>query len=309
MLLATTCPHCHTTFKIAKDQLKLKAGLVQCGICQQVFNGVAHLVEGLAEVGKELDQNFVQSPSASNVSPPPPSPELCLKEIENVDETHISSAHPVAAKVDLATSVCLSRSSQPIQNSTGQRGSAQGQAEVFAGIQELSFIRQAHTKKRLTWLFPVGVLVLTLLLLGQVIHHFRNVIAAAYPPSKNALVELCQYTGCQIHLPTQLNALSYEADTLHTLPREHSFELSLLLRNHSVLVQAWPYIELTLKNAQRQTVLKRVFTPAEYLRHPSESVNGFPAHQEYPVELYFEVTQVAASDYAVAIFYPSAPPS
>ncbi len=44
MALATQCPHCHTTFKVAHDQLKLRAGLVRCGACKQIFNGVEHLV-------------------------------------------------------------------------------------------------------------------------------------------------------------------------------------------------------------------------------------------------------------------------
>lgn len=44
MALATRCPHCQTIFRVANDQLKLHAGLVRCGSCQQTFNGVEHLV-------------------------------------------------------------------------------------------------------------------------------------------------------------------------------------------------------------------------------------------------------------------------
>lgn len=44
MALATQCPHCHTTFRVAHDQLKLRAGIVRCGQCQQVFNGIEHLL-------------------------------------------------------------------------------------------------------------------------------------------------------------------------------------------------------------------------------------------------------------------------
>ena len=43
MALATQCPHCQTTFRVAHDQLKLRAGLVRCGSCQEIFNGVEHL--------------------------------------------------------------------------------------------------------------------------------------------------------------------------------------------------------------------------------------------------------------------------
>jgi predicted Zn finger-like uncharacterized protein len=51
MALATQCPHCHTTFRVAQDQLKLRAGLVRCGNCKQIFNGIEHLLppEGSAK--------------------------------------------------------------------------------------------------------------------------------------------------------------------------------------------------------------------------------------------------------------------
>ena len=44
MALATQCPHCYTSFRVANDQLKLYAGLVRCGSCQQTFNGIDHLL-------------------------------------------------------------------------------------------------------------------------------------------------------------------------------------------------------------------------------------------------------------------------
>ncbi|HVL76980.1 MAG TPA: MJ0042-type zinc finger domain-containing protein, partial [Noviherbaspirillum sp.] len=43
MALATQCPHCRTTFRVAHDQLKLRAGLVRCGACKQIFNGIENL--------------------------------------------------------------------------------------------------------------------------------------------------------------------------------------------------------------------------------------------------------------------------
>jgi predicted Zn finger-like uncharacterized protein len=46
MALATRCPHCNTTFRVVHDQLKLRSGMVRCGNCKQVFNGIEHLVRG-----------------------------------------------------------------------------------------------------------------------------------------------------------------------------------------------------------------------------------------------------------------------
>jgi predicted Zn finger-like uncharacterized protein len=62
MALATQCPHCHTTFRVAADQLKLRGGIVRCGSCQRIFDGNAHLID--------LDKPAAPAPS----SPPPEPP-------------------------------------------------------------------------------------------------------------------------------------------------------------------------------------------------------------------------------------------
>ena len=43
MALATTCPQCKTSFKVIPYQLKLRRGLVRCGVCQHVFSGIDYL--------------------------------------------------------------------------------------------------------------------------------------------------------------------------------------------------------------------------------------------------------------------------
>jgi predicted Zn finger-like uncharacterized protein len=43
MTLATTCTRCKTSFKVVSDQLKLRRGMVRCGVCQNVFNGLEQL--------------------------------------------------------------------------------------------------------------------------------------------------------------------------------------------------------------------------------------------------------------------------
>lgn len=45
MALATQCPHCNTTFRVASDQLKLRGGIVRCGACHEIFDGNASLVD------------------------------------------------------------------------------------------------------------------------------------------------------------------------------------------------------------------------------------------------------------------------
>jgi predicted Zn finger-like uncharacterized protein len=63
MALATQCPFCQTTFRVAQDQLKLRGGLVRCGTCKEVFNGNDHLV------APEIAQQLVVTPSAPTTVP------------------------------------------------------------------------------------------------------------------------------------------------------------------------------------------------------------------------------------------------
>ncbi|ALK98871.1 hypothetical protein AB595_01625 [Massilia sp. WF1] len=65
MALATQCPHCHTTFRVASDQLKLRGGIVRCGACQSIFDGSAHLID--------LDALAARKGEAAPAEPPPPS--------------------------------------------------------------------------------------------------------------------------------------------------------------------------------------------------------------------------------------------
>jgi len=64
MALATQCPHCHTTFRVAADQLKLRGGIVRCGACQRIFDGNAHLID--------LDKPAAPAPADTPAVPPPP---------------------------------------------------------------------------------------------------------------------------------------------------------------------------------------------------------------------------------------------
>jgi len=78
MALATQCPHCLTTFRVASDQLKLRGGIVRCGACQRIFDGSAHLVDLDAPAGGTTTAAPPASPPVPATAPAPvaaPAPE------------------------------------------------------------------------------------------------------------------------------------------------------------------------------------------------------------------------------------------
>lgn len=73
MALATQCPHCYTSFRVANDQLKLYAGMVRCGACKQTFNGIEHLIPPgstpkLPPAPEQADTASVPAPEEINAS-------------------------------------------------------------------------------------------------------------------------------------------------------------------------------------------------------------------------------------------------
>ncbi|MGH8807184.1 MAG: MJ0042-type zinc finger domain-containing protein, partial [Noviherbaspirillum sp.] len=69
MALATQCPHCHTTFRVAHDQLKLRAGLVRCGACKQIFNGIENLLRSEEAEQVNTPASLPQAASTTESTP------------------------------------------------------------------------------------------------------------------------------------------------------------------------------------------------------------------------------------------------
>jgi predicted Zn finger-like uncharacterized protein len=78
MALATTCPQCKTSFKVVPDQLKLRRGLVRCGVCRHVFSGIDFLryIEDGAGAVASLGPSHAgpRTPTDLSLAPPPPVP-------------------------------------------------------------------------------------------------------------------------------------------------------------------------------------------------------------------------------------------
>lgn len=75
MAMTTRCPHCGTAFKVVADQLRVRNGLVRCGVCTRVFDGHACLVDGpesrpAAPAASTPAAAPTSSPIASPGSPP-----------------------------------------------------------------------------------------------------------------------------------------------------------------------------------------------------------------------------------------------
>jgi len=172
---------------------------------------------------------------------------------------------------------------------------------------EPGFVKRARRKQKYGKAATVAMSLGSVLLLGalcaQAVTTFRNPLAAAMPALKPALTSACLALGCKIELPTQIDDLTIEQGELQTLS-DTTFSFVTLLRNQSATAQAWPSIELVLDDDKDKHVLRRVFAPRDYLGPDVAIDKGFAPHTEQTVKLYFELHDVKASGYHIAVFYP-----
>ncbi|MBP1206619.1 hypothetical protein JOD97_004695 [Duganella sp. 1411] len=172
---------------------------------------------------------------------------------------------------------------------------------------EPGFLKRDRRRERYGKTINVAMGVGSLLLVGalavQGLTTFRNQLAAGYPSLKPTLQGICASVGCKIELPTQIDELVIEQGELQTLS-ETTFSFTTLLRNQSASAQAWPHIELVLDDANDKAILRRVFTPRDYLGADAALEKGFAPRSEQSVKLYFELKQLKASGYHIAVFYP-----
>jgi len=225
-----------------------------------------------------------------------------FNELEEIDEealVQLSSAGLAEAQSARAHAHLLADAADTDAGSSTATDSPEAEEPGFIKRER----RRQKYGKAATIAMSLGSLLLLATLAAQGLTTFRNQIAAALPPLKPALTAACNALGCKIELPAQIDDLSIEQGELQTLS-DTSFSFTTQLRNQSATAQAWPHIELVLDDANDKAVLRRVFTPREYLGADVALDKGFAPHTEQSVKLYFELSQLKASGYHIAVFYP-----
>jgi len=225
------------------------------------------------------------------------------------DDDDVVTLSSAATAASTATTASNAATGPATPVSSGQTGrNADG-----ADDDEPGFVKRDRRRKQVgkaaRIAMALGVPLLLAALAAQVLGTFRNPLAAAVPSLKPALVSACALAGCTVDLPAQIDALSIEQGELQTLA-DNVFSFTTTLRNGARTAQAWPHIELILNDDAGKPVLRRVFAPRDYLAPAANAAGaadmakGFAPRSEQSVKLYFELAQIKASGYHIAVFYP-----
>lgn len=401
MALATRCPHCQTAFRVASDQLKLRAGLVRCGTCKEIFNGIENLLHPDDDIPATSNASGAAAGSRWPLSDTPKAP-IPTAPVAAVDQPAASTSGPALLSAPAAyaagytpvqlpapphepdsASLWLAASDDfdleatrlptadglPEAQDEGGGGDrdrhdlgaaiAQPSMSPMPGLLRPSRIGDAHVSppadapsadtsadspadsateplnadatlatdaideaehvpdfvaqdlrrqglRRIARpLLAIASVVLALLLLGQMAYVFRTSIAANFPQTRSLLDDTCRMIGCSVGLPMQIDFVTIEASDFQPLPdKRDQFVFTVLLRNRSATVQAWPSIELSLNDAADKLVARRIIAPRDYLPPGAVTAKGFAPGSEQAVRMVFELLRLNASGYRIYLFYP-----
>jgi predicted Zn finger-like uncharacterized protein len=377
MALATQCPFCQTTFRVAGDQLKLRGGLVRCGHCNEVFDGNAHLLQdqqsSSSGSGNWPQQTPTNPPPSTPITPAiaranaaapnygqpvpdalpdanamaeieaawdlPPSlaDNTAIENTDTGDALMIEGESDDESKHDPDIPPLLLHPSSPPHDDEAHAGDARdwdahtARTEPYSRyspdeepyrdardeaptrtdepVEQLEFILAAQRRQQRARVLRLFMIVFSVLLiftgLAQGVYLGRNRIAAAAPSLKPMLIAACKPFRCTVGLQKQIDQLSIESNEMQAAtPDQPTLILNILLRNRADIPLAWPDIELTLNDDDEKALVRRVFTPAEYLPSLQLMDGGIAADGEQTVKLSFTMTQGAASGYRVYLFYP-----
>lgn len=278
----TRCPGCKTVFRVTSQQLAMRDGQVRCGHCRTVFDGEIALV---------------------SLAPQLRGPD---------DEPRLSEAELGPPTVTLRDAQALASVDEEADARREPSGSVDDDEESSPSIDpELAYASRfsaSEAKQRFRlpgWAYGLLIPVLVIVLGAQALFHFRDAIAAHWPQTKPALIRLCALADCQLKPLQDISGLSIEASDLQADPAHKGLLiLSATIRNRATHSLGYPYLELTLSNAQDQIVVRRAFAPGEYLSGAADLDSGIAGNAELAVKLFIDASTTSQAGYQVYLFYP-----
>jgi predicted Zn finger-like uncharacterized protein len=333
------CPACHTLFRVTAEQLEARGGRVRCGQCANVFNALESLlvpeVQEPAAFQQEpdsyypVDHDLDLAPKSESLpavlvsnrrEPETVAPYQETESLEAEAREHVEFG--VAEEIIPATGDLLVLG---LEDNQHYEPDASGEAAVSVVPEEAEVLTPiavdwhegehspievvpvapapAGQGNSRLWGAALGLLVLAAAL--QITWVFRSDLAMAYPELRPQFVAWCQDLGCDMPLPRQSGQIGIEASELRPASQGQGLlKLSATLRNRAAFPQAYPDLELTLTDTEDKALVRRVFTPKEFLGAKVDQAAGFSANGDLPISLTLDTSAISAAGYRLYVFYP-----
>ncbi|MEJ5897980.1 zinc-ribbon and DUF3426 domain-containing protein [Aquabacterium sp. G14] len=182
-----------------------------------------------------------------------------------------------------------------------------------------AFIRQAQ--RQAFWRQPsvrgvlTGLSLALLLSLGaQIVHQFRDNLAAQHPSWRDALTSWCELAHCTLRPPLRIDDLQVDSATLLRADSEgpHRYRLTVVVRNRANVAVAWPNVDLTLTDIAGSVVARRSFSPTDALWHDGGEPptrfgarpSAVPPQRSTTLVWHLRAPTLQPAGYTAELFYP-----
>ena len=310
MVMVTTCPACHTRFRVTPEQMDAHGGDVRCGRCAKVFNAHVYLEHEQEELQHEGQSKLPFEDLGDQAALPEEVAKQQPAEVEEFPAEELVAFSFEEAPVEeyleqplQAVDELLAESPVEAESSIPEWGEEKLPEPPDAG-DDFVEIADEPRKHRIFWLWLIGAFLLLAGLGVQGLYFFRSDMAARHPEFKPFLQQFCGVLRCSIRLPANPELLNIETSNLEADPqRANLIALNAILRNRAKLAQEYPHLELTLTDTQDRMIARRIFAPGEYAKG-ADLNRGMTPNEEVTVKLFLDLGDLQAAGYRVFLFYP-----
>ncbi len=308
--LITTCPHCQTRFRLQPAQLQAAAGMVRCGVCNEVFDGQQFLDQDVEQLPATPTQGtqevFNYAPSDTHnpftqVQQTQPGYDeeawaaalLAKEETEDTDEFQLSlvpeSLEQQPQHTARAQDENLGQQLTTTDSHADNDEPDQLQSDLFDIPDEPLQLSWQPKRSSIGKRLLLGLLLVfcLLALAGQYVY-FNYQQLSRNPAIAQLLQRYCPTLGCP--LPKLVDTSLLNSSNL-MVRRHPDFDSALMIDaviyNRANHAQAYPLIRLNFLDEQQQVIASRTFSPGEYLGGELAGSQSMPA--QIPIRISFEV--------------------
>lgn len=141
---------------------------------------------------------------------------------------------------------------------------------------------------------------LSLLLLLQIMVHWRDDLSARWPITASALQLSCEVLGCKISAPRALDRIVLDQSQLTRTPYPDTLRFTADLHNIARHAVRPPALELLISDSQGQTLVRRVILPEELQPIPA----AIEPDGVWRVDTLLKVGSLKVAGFSTELFYP-----
>ncbi len=232
------CPDCHSVFLASKQQLKSADGMVRCGQCSKVFNGLEHVMSSVGDHLKQKDLFAPDHPEDDMEHIVLETPESELDFDSFADMGGETDEQPEAAHDPAAIPSVLHRELE-------------------------SAFEPPVTRSSLPW--RVFSVLMVLMLAAQLIYfNFPNLMQE--PAGHRVMQKACRFLGCEVGPLRDVAAFELVDRNIYSHPNESgALVITATFKHNAPFAQPYPLLQVSLTNLQGKIIATRRFMPIEYL--------------------------------------------